>query len=90
MRREPEKVVTMNIVINDEVVGELTDDGEIITNYVWLQILEDRITRHNLTDLRGRKAKKDHYFYLLPVKKGDPDYRSTAADILLDNGYGFK
>ena len=90
MRREPEKVVTMNIVINDEVVGELTDDGKIKTDDIWLKKLADKISRKNLTDLRSRRTKNEHYFYLTKVKKGDPGYASAVAEIILDSGYGFR
>ena len=90
MRRESEKVVTINIVINDEVVGELTDDGEIKTDDIQLKKLADRISRQNLTDLRSRKAKRHHYFYLTTVKKSEPGYVSAVIEILLENGYGLR
>lgn len=80
----------MKIVIDKEVVGELTDDGEIIANDIWLQKLADRIRRQKLTDLRSRKTGHEHYGYLVAVQKGDPGYVSAVAEILLDNGYGLE
>lgn len=80
----------MKIVINDDDVGELTNDGEIVTDDIWLKKLADKIKRRKLTDLRSRETKQGHYFYLTTVKKGDPGYVSVVAEVLLDNGYGLK
>lgn len=80
----------MKIVIDKDVVGELTDDGEIITNDIWLQKLASRIRHQKLTDLQSRKTVHGHYGYLVTVQKGDPGYVSVVAEILLDNGYGLK
>jgi len=82
--------MNMKIVINDEVVGELTEYGEIITDDIYLKELADKIGGQNPVNLRSRRTKQCHYFYIAETKKGDPDYRGTVADILLDNGYGFK
>ena len=80
----------MKIVINEDVVGELSDDGEIITDDIWLKKLAASIKRRKLTDLRSRETKQGHYFYRTTVKKGDPGYVSVVAGVLLDNGYGLK
>ena len=80
----------MKNVIDKDVVGELTDDGEIITDDIWLKKLSGRIKKRKLTDLRSRKVKQGHYFYLTAVKKGDPGIYTAVAEILLDNGYGLE
>lgn len=80
----------MKIVIDKDVIGELTDDGEIITSDTWLQKLADKIHRQKLTDLRSRKTKRGLYGYLTTVKKDDVGYVSAVAEILLDNGYGLE
>lgn len=80
----------MKILIDKDIVGELTDDGEIITNDIWLKKLADKIKHQELTDLRSRKTKHGLYGYLVTVKKGDPGYVSAMANILLDNGYGLR
>lgn len=80
----------MKIVIDKDVIGELTDDGEIITSDTWLQKLADKTRRQKLTDLRSKKTKQGHYFFLTMVSKGDAGYVSAVAEILLDNGYGLE
>ena len=80
----------MKIVIDKDVVGELTDDGDIITDDIWLKKLACRIKRQKLTDLGSRKTEHGLYGYLVKVRKGDPGYGSAVANILLDNGYGLK
>ena len=80
----------MKIVIDEDIVGELSDDGEITTDDPSLMKLANKIRRQKPTDLRSRRTKQGTYFYSITVKKGDPSYYSVVADILLDNGYGLK
>ena len=63
---------SMKIVINEDTVGELSDDGEITTDDIWLMKLANKIRRQKLTDLRTKRTKQGHYSYLITVKKGDP------------------
>ena len=88
--RQSKSSKTMKIVIDKDVVGKLTDDGEIITSDIWLQKLADRIRRQKLIDLRSRKTGHGHYGYLVTVQKGKPRYISAVVEILLDNGYGLE
>lgn len=71
-------------------VGELSDDGEITTDDIWLMKPSNKIRRQKLTDLRTRRAKQGHYSYLITVKKVDIGYGSAVANILLDNGHRLK
>lgn len=80
----------MKIVLGSEVVGELTDDGEIMTEDVWLKKLRTAIKHHKLEDLRSKKGKEGLYFYVVKLQKGDAGYYSTVANILLDKGYGLE
>jgi len=80
----------MKIVINDEVLGEFTDDGEIVTDDIWLKKLANKISNQKLTDFRTKKTKQGHYSYIVKATKGNPGYYSAIAELLLDNGYGLK
>ena len=80
----------MKIVLDRDIIGELTDDGDIITDDIWLKKLADRINRQKLTDLRSRKTEHGLYGYLVTVRKGDPGYVSALVEILPDNGYGLE
>ena len=84
------KAEVMKIVIDEDIVGELSDHGEITTDDPCLMKLANKIRRQRLTDLKSKGTKQGTYFYLITVKKGDPSYYSVVADILLDNGYGLK
>jgi len=78
----------MKILIDKDIVGELSDDGEIVTNDIWLKKLANKRKHQKLTMLRVRKTKHGLYGYLVAVKKGDPGYVGAIANILLDNGNG--
>jgi len=80
----------MKIVINEDTVGELSDEGEITTDDIWLMKLANKIRRQKLMDLRTRKTKHEHYGYLITVKKGDLGYGSAVAKILLHNEHRLK
>ena len=80
----------MKIVIDKDVVWELTDDGEIITDDIPLKKLAASIKHRTLSDLISKKGNKGHYFYIAKVKKSDPNYYTAVAEILLDNGYGLR
>lgn len=84
------KTEVMRIAIDEDTVGELSDDGEITTDDPYLVKQVDKIKHQRLTDLRSRKTKQRFCFYSITVKKGDPGYVSVIADILLDDGYGLK
>jgi hypothetical protein len=88
--KQNEKAKTVKIVIDKDVVGELTEEGEIITNDLWLQKLADKIRCQKLTSLRSIKTKQGLYGHLVEVKRGDAGYVSAVANILLDNGYGLQ
>jgi len=50
----------MKIVIDKDVIGELTDDGEIITDDIWLKKPSDRIKKRKPMDLRRAWEKGVH------------------------------
>jgi len=60
----------MKILIDKDIVGNLTDDGEIVTNDIWLKKLANKIKHEKLTMLRSRKTKHGLHGYLVTVKKG--------------------
>ncbi len=62
-------VKATKIVIDKDVVGELTDDGDIITDDIWLKKLAFRIKGQKLPDLRSRKTEHGLYGYLVTVRK---------------------
>jgi len=62
----------MIIVLDDEVVGELTDDGEIVTEDLWLKKLADRIKRRQLAVYGVRRAARGNIFIWLRSKKVIP------------------
>lgn len=84
------KVEVMKIVIDEDIVGELSNDGEITTDDPCLTKLTNKIRRQKLTDLRHKRTKHGTYYYFITVKRGDPGYSSVVANILLDNGYGLE
>lgn len=84
------KAAVMKIVIDEDVVGELSNDGGITGDDHGLMRLANKIRRQKLSDLRSKRTKQGLFFHLITVKKGDPGYFTVVADILLDNGYGLE
>jgi len=80
----------MKIAIDEDVIGGLSDDGEITADDPCLMKLANKIRRQKLTDLRSRRTRQGTYFYSITVKRDDPGYVDVVADILSDNGYGLK
>jgi len=78
----------MKIVVDKEVVGELTDDGEIITDDICLNRLADTMKKRRFEDIERVEGKEGTYYRLITVKKGDASYASAVSSFLLDNGYG--
>jgi len=85
------KPTITQIVIDEDVVGELTDDGEIVT--------DDPCLAKLARSLRGRKFHELMAVHLdgklfggkaVVLKKGDFGYPVVVANILLDNGYGLR
>jgi len=47
----------MKIVIDEDTVSELSGEGEITTDGIWLMKLANRTKRQNLTELRTKRTK---------------------------------
>lgn len=83
-------MTNMKIVVDEEIVGELTEEGDIITDDITLQKLALRIKGEKFDDMRRRGNKGKLYFSLIKVGKGDKSYCSAVAELLLDEGYGLE
>lgn len=78
----------MKIIVDKEVVGELTDDREIINEDICLKRSADTMKKRRFEDIERVEGKEGTYCRLITVKKGDAGYASAVASFLLNNGYG--
>jgi len=84
-------MANLKIVLDEDMVGEITEEGDIITDDINLQKLAAKIKSKKFDYMISRRGKNDGlYFYCLKLSKGDKGYYSAVADLLLDEGYGLK
>lgn len=80
----------MKILIDEEVVGELTEDGEIETEDLWLKDLVASIDIKALTTQQTIKSEKYGLYGVMRKATSKKALVSAWVNILLNMGYGVR
>ena len=76
------------IMLDNDNVGELTDEGDIISDDTCLKKIAFKIKGKKLIDMRSRRdGEGELYFTGMKTGKGDKGYCDVVAELLIDEGY---
>ena len=79
--------MNMKIILDDEVVGELAQDGKIITTDPALLSIANTVRRKKFYRVDHKRTKNGINGYLIVVGKNDPGYAIEVYYYLFDRGY---